>query len=254
MLGAYYESVYNMPISGLGTTDVSEPQTEKRFAEQVLENILSGVEAVPGMVDAVAPLGLYTGWGMQTGDVSWEGIQPDTNLVVFPLSDALIKLAKQMAFGHEVGWVAIMTPRPVTLTAAEEAYRGRPYELFAGEVVYDQADAAEVPRPQYLYWGQLRGDASDRDGGSGSLEAAAKHLGGRLVFPVSVPRTGRERPRPALDVATVVASHAATSPSAPLVVQPTTATGPAAAEAGWPWWVWALGATAVGYGIYRVVR
>lgn len=257
MLGSYYETAYNLPIDGLGATDVSEPGTKLTFPEQTLEDILRGVESIPGVVAAVQPIGVFTGWAMQTGDIDFQDVEPGGNLLIYPLSDTTLKLVKQAAFGHEVGWVAILAPQPVTLTEAAAAFKGRPYELFAGEVLYNQADAAESPRPYFLYWGQLRSEPTDKEAGSGAMESAAKMLGGTLVFPIQVPSTGQERPRPGLSAQAVISSArsapvaAPLAPAAPAVTQ--AATAPAAGK-GVPLWLWGLGALAVGYGGYRVLK
>lgn len=231
-VGAYFETQMNAPINGLGADGV----TDLGFAEQTLQAMLNG--QIPGLPGVAAPIGLYTAWGTQEGSVDWQDIRaPEWTIALYPLTNALIATANRAAFGHEVGWAAVLTDRPTQMVQAERAFTGRRYKLFAIEGVYRQDDPAPVPRIFFLYWTQLRDDPDDVDGGPGSMDDAAKALGGRLVFPIQGPRTGREREHPAIPFTTALGGQLAQAPamrngtapsSAPAAPTAPTAVAPAA--------------------------
>lgn len=219
--GAYYQTTYNKPIEGLGAyyenrenwrigqgqDNLGETPTPVSFAEQALEEALK----------SVATGQLVTPWADRQGDLDWQDIQvPSENYLVYPLTDKLLDSVKASSFGHEPNWVAILAPKPVMVSAVDQALTGRAYRLASAQGVYAQADGRPVPQPLVLYWLELRDDPHDLDGGRGSLEAAAKQLGGALVFPMPVPRSGEERSQP--DVGYTTAIGVSTAPKLPAVI------------------------------------
>lgn len=253
MIGAYYEWEPNQAIGALGQTEAPGLS----FAENTLRDILSGSLAFPGM-KPVQPLGLYTPWGSRTGSVDWTDVTPEWDLLLYPLTQAQLAMVKKAAFGHEVGWVAVLTTTPLKQTASEAIFRGTPYVLFSTDGVYRQDDRLPVPRIYFLYWGQLRGEPTDLDGGAANLEAAAARAGGQLVFPLHVPRGAQDRDHPAMAFQTALDTQlgAGLPPTAPpptrLAKQPPeVGPGPGVprpipwglllglgAAAGVGWWLW----------------
>jgi len=216
-LGAYYKNAYNQPINGLGS--IAEMPSGMGFGEQTLEAILRG--QFPGATTPVQPIGVYTAWGEQEGSIDWQDIRtPDQNIIVYPLSQQILSMASSAAFGHDIGWVGVLTPVPVEYMAAETAFTGRPYKLFAAEGVYRQDDPKPVPQIQFLYWATARTDPDDRDGGRGTMDDAARRLNGQLVFPVQVPRSGSERQHPDLPFGIALGAqiHAAPTSTPPTSV------------------------------------
>lgn len=168
-----------------------------------IETLLSMLRATrPGFAHVTSPLGVFTAWAKQTGDVSWDDVTPAHELIVFPLTDYLLGAADKGAFGHQVPWVGILADRPAKPGIVEDAFNGAPYELLETEAVYRQGDSRPVPRGYILYWAKLRAGV---DGGRESMTAVAKRLGGRLVFPHEVPRWQRARPRPMMRFSEAIA-------------------------------------------------
>ena len=247
-LGAYYQTTYNQPINGLGAyyqtvenqrigpsqDGLGQTPMPVSFAETELENVLKSVSAGQ----------LVTPWADRQGDIDWQDIQvPSENYVVYPLTDKLLESGKAASFGAEPNWVAILAPKPALVSALDQALTGREYRLASTQGVYAQTDDKPVPSPFVLYWLELRDDPHDLQGGKGSLEAAAKQLGGKLVFPMPVPRAGDERAHPDIGFATAIAAPGAAvtvAAAMPAVVQ---------ASPGAPRWLWVAGvAGAVGLG------
>jgi hypothetical protein len=245
-LGAYYKTEYNQPIGGLGAyyrntenwriapaqDGLGQTPTPVSFAEHALEETLAAVSK--GQL--VAP------WAERQGDVDWVDIPvPSESYLLYPLTDKLLATAKAASYGHEPNWCAILAPKPALISAVDAALTGRPYRLASTQGVYAETDTRPVPQPLVLYWLELRDDPHDLQGGQGSLEAAAKQLGGQLVFPMPTPRRGDERAQPDIDFQTAIG--VARSPTAPVPVSPQTA----AAAAGSGRWLWVVGAVGVGY-------
>ena len=231
-VGAYYATTYNQAIGpdtlgaspdGLGAVQMPEPG----FAEDALSHLLAGSLKIPGAPAAASPvLGVYTPWATQTGDVDWQPVKPEWNLLVTPITDAQLALAKQATFGQPVGWVAVMTVVPAKLALAENAFDSSEYEFVGSEATYRQDDQSATPKPYYFYWAKLRDDTT---GGKGSLAAVAKALGGQLVFPMQAPLTGKERVAPAGPFAqagaTVVTLGPGVTPSVPAATAAATSSG-----------------------------
>lgn len=208
-VGAYYAAQQNQPIGaspdGLGAVETPRPG----FAEDALNHLLAAVTTVGG-AQSSPTLGLYTPWAAQEGDVDWQQTSASWNLLLAPLTDAHLAMAKQAAFGSPVGWLAVLTDKPSTLKLASAAFDDTPYEFFAGEAVYRQDDKAPTPRAYFLYWAKLRDDTG---GGSGSLGSVAKALGGQLVFPMQMPLGGKEREPPLAFFSAALTAQLRTGPA-----------------------------------------
>lgn len=251
-LGAYFANQYNQPIHGLGayypTTEnwrigqgqdsLGQVPQPVSFAEQELESLLQ----------TQSPGQLVTPWANREGDVDWSPVNtPRESYRVYPLSDALLAKAAGAAFEHEANWVGILAPKAVPLAAVEQALQGRSYSLHSTEGVYRQADAQPVPVPLVLYWLALRDDPYDPHAGRGSLDAAAKQLGGQLVFMMPEAHTGSERAHPDVPFVTALT---ATSPVVQAQAAQQAAQLPAAAPAqaaGMPRWLVLAGVAGLGY-------
>lgn len=134
------------------------------------------------------PIGAFVPWAKQNGAVNWTTIdQPDHELVVYPIDADTVARVNAASYGSEVPWVAVMTDKPVQALASEQAWDATRYDQFAVEAVYDVDDKRPAPRICFLYWAKLHDDVG---GGRDSLDAVAKRLGGRLVFPVQIEISG----------------------------------------------------------------
>lgn len=153
------------------------------------------------------PLGVYVPWATQNGGVSWTTIAaPDHELVVYPVAAATIDRVNAASYGSEVPWVAVLTEKPVQAIVAEQAWDATRYDQFTVEAVYDVNDSRPSPRIRFLYWAKLHDDVG---GGRESLDAVARRLGGRLVFPVQIAISGK-RPLPPLPFQLVLDMQLAT--------------------------------------------
>ena len=250
MLGAYYQNHSTQAIRGLG----DQGQT-LNLAEQTLQEMLTGKLGFA----AVSALGVFTPWGVQTGDVSWQDLRnPEFDLLIQPLNDPLLHAAETASFGHPVGWLGILTDTPASTVAAQRAFDNTPYGLDMAEGVYNQADVSDPPRIRFLYWGKLR-EPDDAAGGRSSMGQAAKMLGGQLVFPTQVPRTQR-RPHPIAPFQSALDKQMGIVPTGPrLMPLPQPVTLPvrqasAADSSGLPWWMLLGVGAAAAYGGYRLFR
>lgn len=147
------------------------------------------------------PMGVFVPWAKQNGAVHWTTIdKPDHELVVYPIDANTIARVNSASYGSEVPWVAVMTDKPVQAIVAEQAWDATRYDQFAVEAVYSVNDSRPAPRICFLYWAKLHDDVG---GGRDSLDAVAKRLGGKLVFPVQIGITGN-RPIPPLPFSLVL--------------------------------------------------
>lgn len=233
-------------IEGFGD---EHPPMNLGLAEQTFLELIRAVHRI-------TPLGVFAPWGVQTGSVSWQTLPaPEYNVVVYPVSNALVQQAEKEAFGAEIAVVGVLAPKPVAKDIADEAFIGTPFELLQSEAVYRLDDPQPSPRLYYLFTAKRRDDFTDQNGGKGNLDAVAARLGGQLVYPLQTPRTGQERPAPSAPVDTAIAAQqmpVAPAPApAPRGTVPTVARAPrsaglsgwvyvgvgaAAAWAGWYWW------------------
>jgi hypothetical protein len=185
MRGPYHLHNPDLPIYGMGAPEL--PQVG--FGDEILREMLGG-----------QPLGVYVSWAEQVSDVTWREIPaPEWSLTCVPITQSMLDQVKGAAFGHEVGWVGVLFDQPATINAIERALHGTPYAFDSSLAVYDPNFQGTVPRIRFLVWARLR-DAMPGDGaggGSGSMDAAARALNGRLVYviqgavppTVKVPRT-----------------------------------------------------------------
>lgn len=152
------------------------------------------VEALRRTLDATtagAPLGVYVPWGKRQGGVTWTTEPGGADIIVYPLTDALIRAATAEAFGNEPPWIGVLAPQPTESGAADAVFNGTRYDLFETQGVYSVEDARPAPQIEFLYWAKLHDEVG---GGRNSLETLASRLGGRLVFPIEGTDPGRERP------------------------------------------------------------
>lgn len=252
-LGAYYQwnpnEVIHSGPDGLGET----PDSGYGFAEENAQQMLREAN--------VAPIGIYTQWAKQEGDVVWvDQGAPQAAMLLYPANDALLRKTETDSFGHPVAWVAVLTKSPVAPSRAEAAFNGTRYGFTEAFGVYRDDDPNEIPHIQFLYWAQVR-DVMDPGGGAKSADEAARGIGGKLVLPVNVPRPVQARRHPAIgfknafDAQTSPGGTAAPLPGAgggsiavPSVAQPVVARAKKL-----PLWGWGV-VGAVGYGVYRWFR
>lgn len=210
------------------------------------------------MADALGlqPAGVYTPWATRAGDVSWEEIKnPDTNLLLFLLTDPQITAATQITFGQPLPFVAILTREPLTQEIVRQLWNGTAYEPYETQAVYRQDDAKEPPTLFYLHWGS-RIDLPDLPRQQLAIAPRANQAGGDLVFAAQVPREGTTtRGEPALPFQMafeqqVVHAPVVTAGPAPVPAPLPPAPAPAGTNASAPWLLpaaVAVGAGALGY-------
>jgi hypothetical protein len=240
-LGAYFRAVESQPIpepqlDGLGSQD--------QFAVEALQELLEAQGIRPAA--AMAP------WGIQEGSVDWQAEHPDHSLLLYPISDGLLTQVEKSTFGMPVPAVAILTTTPVVLAKAREAYDDTPYRFHAVEGVYRLDDKKPVPTIYFLYWGHYR-EPNDSGGGRSALQSVASMLGGSLVFPLQLPRTGQERQHPSVTFQLALAAQLSGQPAAalpptavPSALAPSAAPAPSAA-----WWLLPVVGGLAAYGGYR---
>lgn len=193
MIGSYYGAEPLLAIDGLGGSR-AEARGGGSPAGARGPGTDFAIETMRGILEAHrrAPLGIFAEWAKQVGDVDWQDSETGQDYVIYPLTQAELTLANRDAFGHEVPCVAIMTRAPRRPGVVEEAFDDCPYEHLETDAVYSEADRQPMPQAYFLYWAKLREGV---DGGRVSLDAVARRLGGRLVFPMEIPRRrGRARP------------------------------------------------------------
>ena len=239
-LGAYYRSVNSRAIAepepqlgGLGTQD--------QFAVQALREILES--------SAIKPAAVVAPWAVQDGSVDWRSQLPDHNLMLYPVNDAHMREVERSTFGTPLPAVGILTTTPVVLTKAEESFDDTPYGFDQVEAVYRLDDQKAVPTIYFLYWGRHR-EPSDAGGGNSSLQSASSMLGGTLVFPLELARTGQERPHPAVGFELALSTQLGQQPSAALPASAALVPAPATAKKV-PWWIWTAVGGVAAYGGYR---
>lgn len=211
-VGAYYDwnSAHEpvLPINGLGGSPESE------LADHALR----------ARIDRRPPLAVVGEWARQAGDLDWRDAKKTQALTLLPLADRDLNAARVAAFGQEVPVVAIYRKSLRSLADQELRLVGTPYEFSESLAVYLPSDTARVAKPSFLTIARLR-HLGDKDGGSGSLERAAKSLGGSLVYVVSLPAPrGMRAPGASFrDVFRKVALSAADAPPLPAAAAPVSA-------------------------------
>jgi hypothetical protein len=173
-LGAYYawgsSAELYRPVNGLASTD------DAKLAD----------EAARERIERRPPVAIVGEWAEQVTDVSWREVRGGSMLTLLPLVDSDVHAVRQAAFGNDLPVVAVYGNREATREQAYQAFVGTPYTLVAAVAVYSVADRGAVADARYL-WVAAPREPGDKDGGSGSLEQAAKKLSGVLCYLVSVP-------------------------------------------------------------------
>jgi hypothetical protein len=179
-LGSYYAwgstaDLYR-PINGLASTE------DQKLAD----------EAARERIERRPPLAIVGEWAEQVTDISWREVRGASMLTLIPLVDADVPAVKQAAFGNELPAVAVYGKHEASRDEAYRAFLGTPYVLVAAMSVYSLADRGAVADARYL-WIAVPRSPSDKEGGSGSLELAAKKLHGSLCYLVSLPKPNGAR-------------------------------------------------------------
>jgi hypothetical protein len=210
-LGAYYQTQLLDPIKGLGAVSA-----QASLAHESLRPLLMG------------PSGNYAAWAAQDA-TGWTSITPKYNYRAYPINAKTLRQAEAESLGNQVGLVAAVFSRPITLNEAELLFATGPYSFSHAEAVYRLDDREAIPRPYYLYWATLADEGeNDRYGSYEQLEDAIVSSQGEFVFVMPDERTGKERPHPTVDVNSVLPGLAPSAPSAPTTVPTTAPVQPAA--------------------------
>ncbi len=153
---------------------------------------------------SLKPIGVYTPWATREGDVSWTEIHnPDTNIMLWGLTDAAVNAVPEVTFGSPLPFVAILTKAPLSVERVRGLWNGTAYAPYETQAVYRQDDAKSVPTLYFLHWGE-RIDMSKLPGQVLLLEPTAAKVDGALVFAAQIPSQGsttREPPSLSFDQA-----------------------------------------------------
>lgn len=189
------------------------------LGQMAAQSLLAEVAEALGL----SPLGVYTPWATRGGDISWDEIRnPDTNIAVFGLTDALIQQAAAVTYGQPLPFVAIITKSPMTQTAVDAMWAGTAYKAYETQAVYRQDDAKDPPTIAFLHWGE-RIDMADLARQTLSLGPKAAAVGGALVFAAQVPvQTTSMRAAPSIPFDMALSSQltASGAPVKPIAVEP----------------------------------
>ena len=226
-----------------------------------------GAMDAQGMLAEVAatlqlqPLGIYTPWATRSGDISWEEIKnPDTNIVVWGITDAQVNAVSEITHGSPLPFVAIITKGPMTQASVAAMWDGTAYQSYETQAVYRQDDAKDVPTVAFLHWGE-RIDMEKLPKQTLALVPRATAVGGALLFAaqVAVPGTTTRAVPPvtfqsALESQMLAQSAPPAPPALTMDVPPPAHVRPVAAQAkmnlGLPIAV-GLGAAALSYMLWR---
>jgi hypothetical protein len=156
-----------------------------------------GQMTAQGMLAEVAttlqlnPLGVYTPWASRTGDMSWEEIvRPDTNVVLWSLTDEQVNAVPAITFGTPLPFVVIVTRGPLTQSQINAMWQDTAYKPYETQAVYRQDDAKPTPTIFFMHWGE-RIDIADNLGKKlVPLTQVAAEFGGTLVFAAQVAAQG----------------------------------------------------------------
>jgi hypothetical protein len=133
------------------------------------------------------PVGVVTPWATRTGDMTWEEIpSPDTNIMLWGLTDRAIADAMQVTFGSPLPFVAVVTGAPLSTSDVEKMWDGTAYRPYETQAVYRQDDAKPVPTILFLHWGE-RIDIAELPKDVLAIEPRAAAVGGHLVFAAQIP-------------------------------------------------------------------
>jgi hypothetical protein len=153
------------------------------LGQMAAQGLLAEVTQALGL----APLGVYTPWATRAGDTEWDEIvNPDTNIAVFGITDALIRQAQDVTFGQPLPFVAIVTKGPMTQAAVDAMWDGSAYKAYETQAVYRQDDAKDPPTIVFMHWGE-RIDMAQLPKSPLGLEPKAAAANGALIFAAQVP-------------------------------------------------------------------
>jgi putative hemolysin len=171
-------------------------------------------------------LALMTPWATRAGDIAWTPItHPDTNIMLWGLTDAQLAAVTAATYGQPLPFVGIVTEGPLTDASLERLWEGTPYAPYETQAVYGQHDDKPVPTILFLHWGELLGPES-APARPRSLESAASHAQGQLVFAAQVPRQPQtDREEPVMPFESALSAQLSLSQAA--TTQPTAAANPA---------------------------
>jgi len=206
------------------------------------------------------PVGIVTPWATRISDMEWDNIpRPDTNVMLWELSDGAVNAATEVTFGSPLPFVAIVTRSPMTTEATRQMWQGTAYSPYETQAVYRQDDAKAVPTILFVHWGE-RIDISNLPKDVLALEPRAKAVGGSLAFAAQIPVEGStSRQAPAMPFSQALnLQMAASAPPAPPAPGPEPIPLRPAAEAeslhlGVPIAV-GLGAAALGFMLWKRKR
>ena len=217
MLNPYYRSD---PLRAFGAAE------ELPFSDQ---SIIAVLQSTP-------PIGVFSQWGAQVDAATWKTMPHQSNYITYPVNATQLHAAAQTGAGP-VGFLAVLTTKPIPPAQLEQAFQQTPYKYFSTEGVYRQDDTKHVPTIFFLNWAVMRSD-QDPEAGGKSLEASAALLGGQLVFPITVGTGGADRAEPTQDFVKALNTQLAMTPAspsaAPSLPEPIPVPSPAAAEQATP--------------------
>lgn len=168
-----------------------------------------------GTVQVSAPTGPYTVWAERSSGDSFTE-QPARNRLLYVLNDNQLAAAESM-IGEPASYIAVFTDRPGLSSAVAGAFDDNRYEWSKTEAVYSQADQNRVPKIQFVHWAMLR-PLEEQKNLVSTEQDVARRLGGTLVFPVQVPRSGADREPPQSTFAQAFAQQFPTNGATPRVV------------------------------------
>lgn len=133
------------------------------------------------------PAGIVTVWATRRGDMSWDPHAiAETNICLYFLNDAAVRAAVEVAYGHPLPFVAIVTAEPMSETEVAEMWQGTAYTPYQTEAIFRQSDQQPVPTILFLHWGQ-RDESADAPQRLRPLTSAAADVFGQLMFASQVP-------------------------------------------------------------------
>jgi hypothetical protein len=136
------------------------------------------------------PLGIYTPWAARTGDTAWEEIKnPDTNVVLWAITDAQVNAVQGITFGSPLPFVSVVTKGPMTQASIDAMWSGTAYKAYETQAMYRQDDAKAVPTIVFIHWGE-RIDIAELPKQTLALEPKAASVSGALVFAAQVAAQG----------------------------------------------------------------
>jgi len=179
-IGAYYawDSAHEpvMPVNGLSGS------AEAKISD----------EALRALIDHKPPVAVVGDWALQATDLNWLESKHESAFTLLPLTDRELNRARRGAFGAEAAVVGVLMKTPMPLAAQARAFAGTPYQPVLPLAVYSLTDTRPVALPRFLTIAALR-DIMAPDRGTGSVEAAARALGGELVYVISLPKEAQQR-------------------------------------------------------------